>query len=281
MAKKVWITYAWADNQTGDVDFVAQRLSEAGIEVRMDKWDLVVGQRLWDQIDRFISDANECDAWVWYVTQNSLGSGPCREEFAYALDRALAKRTANFPVIGLLQSSSEHALLPASLRTRLYVNIQQDDWVSQVLAGVNGIAPGARGEAVKPYEVTVHQPTGKPYSFVVEMRPRGGYWGPCFVGVKVAEREETRYLLSLYAILGPKGHPPELTPDIGPELNAQNFAELGEPFCTCVYDEECTPTRSLFAYFSKLPSVLAFGVPKSSGPVYTARFGTNTSTPQS
>jgi hypothetical protein len=97
----VWLTYAWADNDTGDVDFAAQELQSVGLEVKLDRWNLHAGAPLWDQIEGFIQDREQSDAWVLYATQNSLGSEPCREEYRWALDRALDTRGENFPVIGL------------------------------------------------------------------------------------------------------------------------------------------------------------------------------------
>src|SRR5688500_9638419 len=97
----VWLTYAWADNDAGDVDYVAQALRDAGLEVKLDRWNLGAGRRLWDQIASFIQDPAHCDAWVLYATQNSLGSEPCREEYSYALDRALQSRGSTFAIIGV------------------------------------------------------------------------------------------------------------------------------------------------------------------------------------
>jgi hypothetical protein len=41
----IWLTYAWPDNQHRDVDFVAQELGSAGIEVKLDRWNLSAGKR--------------------------------------------------------------------------------------------------------------------------------------------------------------------------------------------------------------------------------------------
>jgi hypothetical protein len=82
-----WITYAWKDNEQGDVDFIVQELVRAGLVMKLDRWNLQAGRRLWEQIDRFITDPNECDAWIFYATQNSLASEACREELAYRRGR--------------------------------------------------------------------------------------------------------------------------------------------------------------------------------------------------
>ena len=52
----VWITYAWDDNKDGDVDFTAQELIRAGLDVKLDRWNLSAGKRLWEQIEAFIQD---------------------------------------------------------------------------------------------------------------------------------------------------------------------------------------------------------------------------------
>ena len=102
---KIWITYSWKDNKDQDVDFIAQELNVAGLEVKIDKWKIQAGKRLWEQIENFIQNEDECNAWIFFATINSLGSEACKEEYAYALDRALKSRGNNFPIIGLFQSS--------------------------------------------------------------------------------------------------------------------------------------------------------------------------------
>src|SRR6266852_4431766 len=99
----VWLTYAWLDNATKDVEYIAQRLEDAGLTIRRDKWDLEAGRRLWEQIDAAISDSGESDAWLIYATENSLSSEPCKEEYAYALQRALDARGASYPILPLFR----------------------------------------------------------------------------------------------------------------------------------------------------------------------------------
>jgi hypothetical protein len=132
----MWITYAWADNQSGDVDFVAQELQAAGIEVKLDRWNIKAGLRLWDQIADFIQSEGQCDAWLLFATQASLGSEACREEYAYALDRALNSRGKAFPVIALFPATLDDSIIPAGIRTRLYVSLQDPDWKERIVAGV-------------------------------------------------------------------------------------------------------------------------------------------------
>jgi len=130
----IWLTYDWEDNKSSDVDYVAQELDRAGVTVKLDRWNIKAGIRLWEQIENFIQAKNECDAWVLYATANSLGSEACKEEFTYALDRALRSRGDAFPVIGLFPASVDSGLIPAALRVRLYVISEPTSVLRRVLS---------------------------------------------------------------------------------------------------------------------------------------------------
>ena len=73
-----WLSYAWNDNDSSDVDFAAQELIAAGLQIKLDRWDVQAGKRLWEQIEQLIQNPSLSDAWILYATQNSLGSEPCR-----------------------------------------------------------------------------------------------------------------------------------------------------------------------------------------------------------
>lgn len=132
----LWITYAWADNRDSDVDFLAQELGRAGLSVKLDRWNLSGGRRLWDQIADFITNSTQSDGWAIYATQNSLGSEPCREELAYGLKRALESRNESYPVIALFPGPVDITILPASLSTRLCVSTTDPDWKERIVAAV-------------------------------------------------------------------------------------------------------------------------------------------------
>jgi len=100
--KKVWLSYAWKDNEDQQVDWIVQELEKQNIEIHLDNRDLIPGRKLWDQIADAISAPDICDAWIFLVTPNSLSSQPCLEELSYALERALSKRGQDFPLIGLI-----------------------------------------------------------------------------------------------------------------------------------------------------------------------------------
>jgi hypothetical protein len=191
MAATVWITYAWSDNEHGDIDFIAQELTAAGLLVKLDRWNISAGKRLWDQIDQFITNPAQSDAWLLIATQASLLSEPCKEEFAYALDRALASRGDAFPVLALFPGSVEQSLIPAGIRTRLYVSLTDPDWKERIKAAVERRAPTIAPRNIEPFALTVHRghPSGK---IIVEVRPRAGVWAPVFAAVPFGEREASR-----------------------------------------------------------------------------------------
>jgi hypothetical protein len=77
----IWLTYAWKDNEDGQIDYVIGSLRLQKLDVEYDRIRLVPGQRLWPQIDAAISDS-KLSAWAIYATKESLNSEPCLEELA-------------------------------------------------------------------------------------------------------------------------------------------------------------------------------------------------------
>jgi len=77
---------------------------------------------------------DQCDAWLLHAMQSSLGSEACREEYAYALDRAWKSRGAAFPVIALFPATVDEALIPAGIRIRLHVSLRDPDWKERIVA---------------------------------------------------------------------------------------------------------------------------------------------------
>ena len=127
--KSVWITYSWDDNKEGDIDFIAQEISKKDIDIKLDRWNLQTGKRLWEQIDNFISNEEETDAWIMIASSNSLGSEKCKEEYYYALERALEKRGSDFPIITIFLSEVDKELIPTGIKIRLYASINDSDWI--------------------------------------------------------------------------------------------------------------------------------------------------------
>lgn len=246
---KLWITYSWDDNATQDIDFVEQELTKAGVTVRRDIWTAQAGTRLWDQIEKFICSPAESDAWAMVVTQNSVGSEPCREEFAYALDRALESRGA-FPIIGLFLDRFQQELLPKALSTRLCVTTKDEHWIERMVAAVEGKALDLNRPKIDPYYVKIHRvdPRRKA-NFAIEVRPRVGSWFPFLAAIPVAEKDRVQMKL----LHGPKDHVPNVSITVinGPVEQKGQWCLLAS--------NECTATQSFYALCQELPTQFRFG----------------------
>lgn len=174
----LWITYAWADNDEGDFDFLVQELAKAGVVAVYDKVALVPGRRLWPQVASQIS-SERLSGWAVLITPNSLASKPCQEELSYALQRALETRGDEFPLVGFLHNVSIRDV-PLALRVRLCVNLAGPNWVEETRAAVAGVPPPRVAQVKPPIVLGVHQAyRGRPGKIAIEIRPRFGelrYW---------------------------------------------------------------------------------------------------------
>jgi hypothetical protein len=247
----VWLTYAWKDNEGGDVDFVAQELRKAGIEVNMDRWSLRAGERLWGQIAGFIQDEAQSDAWVLFATQRSLGSEACREEVAYALDRALGARGEAFPIIGLFNGPFDETLVPAAVRVRLCVSISEPGWEERIRAAAEGRDPVVQRPHLDPFEVRIHPP-GADGKIAIELRPRAGTWSPFAAAVPWREKDHLNPVL----LHGPAGRLPQ-----GGVLMMTGEGKSGDGQWWFKFAQnEATPTQSYYLLVNAVPSKIVFGV---------------------
>lgn len=182
--KKLWVTYAWTDNEDKDIDFIVQELDTAGLDVRFDRRNLVPGQRLWVQIGGAITDPAECDAWGIVLTGNSIASEACVEELSYALDRALSAKGEKFPVFALLHGVTAKSLPPA-LKIRLCIPLGNNDWVKLTLAAVEGRASGLPITGLDKWVIHEHIAAD---GYVLEIRPRFDRISPFAVAVDLDEK---------------------------------------------------------------------------------------------
>lgn len=249
---KVWLTYAWDDNRHGDVDYVAQELEAAGLTVKLDRWNIAAGKRLWEQIASFIENPSESDAWLLVATANSLASEPCKEEFAYALDRALSTRGGAFPVMALFPGPVDPALVPAAVRTRLYVSLTDRDWKERIKAAAEGRPHHATRQAIEPYVVRVHSNQPGPKPFAIEMRPRAGVWAPFFAAIPMSEKDGVDPSIM--------NGPADLPPSCGFLMNTGSGPRSDGVWWNMVADNQASPTQSYYLGCKKLPSRLLFGV---------------------
>ncbi len=251
--KTIWLTYAWADNSDGDIDYIAQELVRSGVSIKLDRWNIGAGGRLWEQISSQIEDPAKSDGWMLFASQASLGSEPCKEEFAIALDRALSSRGANFPIIGLFNGPVDTSLVPASVRTRLCVSTTDPDWKERIRAAAEGQLPAVAKQAMEPCQVRIHQKTGANGSgYAIEIRPRAGTWSPFFAGVLSTEKD----IVKPSIMHGPSNRLP-----MGGALYMTGNGPSDDGNWHIMYAQnEATPTQSYYLFVAEIPSQVAFGV---------------------
>ena len=254
--KKLWLTYAWKDNEDKDVDFIIQELDKhkSEILVKFDRRNLIPGQRLWFQIGGIITDPVECDAWAIIVTKNSIKSEACIEELSYALDRAISSRGKSFPIIGLLHNISVREIPPV-LRTRLCIPLEDDNWVSQVVSASKQIALGFSPSNLSEFILKEHSNERNNF---LEIRPRFDRISPFLIAVELQEKESGNVKGRTY---GPSGRIP---PGSVFFMNSQSEGELsdGTPVYLWQANNEATSTNSYFLVYKKKPSKIWFGHPE-------------------
>jgi hypothetical protein len=262
MKPTIWLTYAWEDNEEGDVDFIDQELTAEGVTVNLDRRNLRAGERLWAQIEEHITNPELCDAWVLYATPNSLGSEACREEFAYALDRALNARGESFPVIGLFPSPIDRDLIPPGIRTRLFVSITDPDWRERIKAAAEGREPLVEPPDIPPYLCRIYDHgAGRKPRFTIEVRPRAETWEPFMVAIPFEEKDTCSFRS---VQRGRRGQSISGDQHIhGPSKSRDGLMWFIQ------VSPGAGPEFSKLISFDNLPSRLLFGIPE--GPLYLIR----------
>jgi hypothetical protein len=242
----VWLTYAWSNNQDGQIDYVVAELQAQGLAVGHDRAHLIPGQRLWEQLDRAITSDTSVAAWAWYITKESLESEPCREELAIALDRALRTKTGTFPLIGIFPSPIARDLIPSAIATRLYVNLNDPNWAKQVAAGVRKTRPDVGAVPAANYVLTEHAHRSQ---YVLELRPRAGRWYPCTILVPESQRANL-----VRVVVAPSG---------GPAPDAPMWYEKRTPsvqgYSGLVTSEAVDHLHSAYVFFKEKPKTVVFG----------------------
>jgi hypothetical protein len=178
---RVFLTYAWKDNQEKTVDLIIQTLEKQGVEVLYDRSALLGGRRLWEQIGQLITGP-DVHGWVYVVSPSSLSSEGCKEELYLALGRALDTRGADFPLVALMHEG-KFSDLPPSLRIRLGASLEDPAWPEVVLSALQGRPPNRQAQEVLPLTWRLHRTD----HYVLEMRPRLGQVSPYSIGVPHAD----------------------------------------------------------------------------------------------
>ena len=250
--KKLWITYAWKDNEDQDLDYIVQELDGKDLEVKFDRKNLIPGQRLWDQIGDQITDPDQCDAWGILLTGNSLRSEPCIEELSYALDRALNTNGGQFPMFALMTDSITSKDLPPSLKVRLCIPLTNNDWINQVEAACYKRPTGFTPRNLSNFVITEHV-TDK--GFCLEMRPRFDRISPVAVVVDLDEKLSGNVFDSM---LGPAGIIPTGYAAFN-RIDSETTLTDGTRAWVWGANNETNLTSSYFLFYKSRPRRIWFG----------------------
>jgi hypothetical protein len=253
-SKKLWVTYAWRDNEDKDIDFIIQELDETGLDVKFDRRNLIPGQRLWQQIGGIITDPSECDAWGMIVTRNSIVSEPCIEELSYALTRALSARSNEFPIIGLLHNVETNEL-PPSLQARLCIVLEDSEWVRQVVAAVNQQPPGFLSHQLEPFEFKLLPSQSPEMAFSLEIRSRLDRISPFCIAVDINEKPKVKGYLC-----GPSGILPNGSVKFGAQEGETELSD-GTKICYWQSNNEASSTQSYYLLLYEIPRRICVGNP--------------------
>jgi hypothetical protein len=248
---KLWLTYAWLDNEDGQADFLAGELTLAGVEVRLDRWTLTAGLSLWDQIKAEIADPARSDAWAIYATPNSLRSEPCIKEILFAVDRAKNARGKTFPVINVFDVNIDPEIIPPLLQQDIYVALSDHDWKERIVAATEARQPNIPGLRLDAFHAHLHLDPQNPKRHVLEVRPRVGTWCPFVAAIPIEEKDEVKLAL----VHGARGRP---APYGIMYCTKEGVSEDGKWWFLGA-GNEATPTQSYYISFEKPPSRIRFG----------------------
>ncbi len=252
--KRLWLTYAWKDNEDKDIDFVIQELDRiSDLETKFNRRNLIPGQRLWQQIAGFITDPNECDAWGVVLTKNSINSQPCIEELSYALDRALSARGTDFPIFALLHNI-DASLLPPALKIRLCIPLENNDFKAQVIAAVNKKAVGFSPSGLSDWIFEEHIDNTNNLQ-VLELRPRFDRISPFAIAVDLLEKTNGNVVKADFGPAGiiPNGHVAFSW------IDSETTLTDGTKAWVWGANNEINSTTSIFLFYKSKPKRIWFG----------------------
>lgn len=148
MNKTAFLSYAHEDK-----DFagrIATELRNAGIDVKIDIWEIKPGDSLIQKI--FAEGLSECDIFLILLSGASVRSKWVREELDYAMIKKIDGVTRIIPLI------KEKCEIPPPLRTLLWVDLSEDfnDGIRRVVKSI--------------YDVLERPPLGKIPEYITELK---------------------------------------------------------------------------------------------------------------
>lgn len=252
--KKLWITYAWSDDEEGNVDYIIHELDKYDdIEIKFDKRNLIPGQRLWQQIGGIITDIKECDAWGILLTKNSIRSEACIEELSYALDRAISSNCEGFPIFALLKDI-DITNVPPSLRVRLCIPLENNDFKVQVHSAVYKQPSGYTPKNLSDWIITLRKDQDTNL-LTFEFRPRFDRIIPYSIAVDFEENINGNVLGANH---GPSGGMPNAWNSFN-RVNSEAILNDGTKVWIWGAENEINPAISMYLRCKTIPKRLWYG----------------------
>ena len=147
-------------------------------------------------------------------------------------------------------------LIPAGIKTRLYVSTNDQNWKERIKAAAEGRDVNITKEIIKPYFIKKHEAFG---GKIIEIRPRAGEWYPFIAGFPLSEKENVGKVFEV--IPGPPNTPPNPKGGFILRYDGEGKAKFNEVELWIKRPSEtATPTRSMYVILAEYPRRIAFGV---------------------
>ncbi|HIE32149.1 MAG TPA: toll/interleukin-1 receptor domain-containing protein [Methanosarcinales archaeon] len=130
--KTAFLSYAHEDR--GFAERIATELRKAGIDVKIDIWEIKPGDSLIQKI--FVEGLSNCDTFLILLSNASVRSKWVREELDYAMIKKMDGVTRIIPLI------KEKCEIPPPLRTLLWVDLSVDfnDGIRRVVKSIHDVS---------------------------------------------------------------------------------------------------------------------------------------------
>jgi hypothetical protein len=143
MSADVFLSHSTADKPA--VEALAHRLAKEGIQVWLDKWNLVLGAPWQPAIEEALAGSETCAVFI-----GTGGLSPWQhEEMRVAINRRVSDTQQRFRVIPVLLPAAKRDSSPALLVAGTWVefrdSLDEPDAFHRLVCGIRGVAPGPGG----------------------------------------------------------------------------------------------------------------------------------------
>lgn len=127
---KLWISYAWVNNEEKDFAYLASHLATRNIETAYDSIRLAPDDHLSKRIIQRLQSIG-FDGWICILTPQCITRREYTNELTSAIDQTKLHMGARFPIAGLMYGIAGHHL-PPILRLLPCVSLGDPDWNERI-----------------------------------------------------------------------------------------------------------------------------------------------------